>query len=92
MQVNYGYHTTGSYNCCWDERTNELWQMANTTTTEAVQLKALAELEDYALQQRWVIPMAEVSMVMGYTNRILAHPAPPHAASFEELWRIVARK
>jgi len=22
--VNYGYHTTGSYNCCWDERTNEL--------------------------------------------------------------------
>jgi ABC-type transport system substrate-binding protein len=92
VQVNYGYHTTGSYNCCWDERTNELWQMANTTTADAVQLKALAELEDYALQQRWVIPMAEVSMVMGYSDRILSHPTPPHAASFEELWRIVARK
>jgi hypothetical protein len=57
-----------------------------------VQLKALAEIEDYVLEQRWVIPMAEVSMVIGYTSRVLAHPTPPHAASFEQLWRIVTRK
>jgi len=90
--VNYGYHTTGSYNCCWDERTNELWQKMNTTTAEAVPLQALAELEDHVLQQRWMIPMAEVSMVIGYADRVLAHPTAPHAAAFEQLWRIVVRQ
>ena len=59
---------------------------------EEVMTKAMADLEDYVLQQRWVIPMAEVSMVIGYTDRMLAHPTAPHAASFEQLWRLVARK
>ena len=64
----------------------------NTTTDEAVPLQALAELEEYVLQQLWMIPMAEVSMVIGYTDRVLAHPTAPHAAAFEQLWRIVVRQ
>ena len=59
---------------------------------ETIRLPALADLEDYVLQQRWQIPMAEVSMVIGYSDRVLAHPTPPHAAAFEQLWRVVVRK
>jgi peptide/nickel transport system substrate-binding protein len=87
-----GYQAGGTYNCCWDERTSALVEKITSTMDEAVLSKALAELEDHVLQQRWVIPMAEVSMVIGYTDRVLAHPTAPHAASFEQLWRIVARK
>ncbi|MBI3327746.1 MAG: ABC transporter substrate-binding protein [Nitrospinae bacterium] len=92
VQATYGYHATGTYRCCFDGRSDELWQEASATTNEAVQLKALAELEDYVLQQHWVIPMTEVSIVIGYTDRVLAHPHPPHASSFEQFWRVVARK
>ena len=91
MLVNYGYHRTGSYNCCYDEFTDSLWEKLNTTTDEAFQLDVLAELEDYVLEKRWVMPMDEVSVIQGYTDRVLSHPTAPFAASFEQLWRIVLR-
>jgi ABC-type transport system substrate-binding protein len=90
--ANLGYQANGTYKCCFDEHSSALVEKITSTMDEEVMAKAIAELEDYVLQQRWVIPMAEVSMVIGYTDRVLAHPTPPHAASFEQLWRIVARK
>lgn len=88
----FGYHRNGAYICCWDEHTSALYEKLSTTMDEAIRSQALADLEDYVLQQRWQIPMAEVSMVIGYSDRVLAHPTPPHAAAFEQLWRIVVRK
>ena len=89
--ANYGYHRTGSYICCWDDTTEELWMLANSTTDPAVQLEALNGIENHVLENRWVIPMAEVAVVQGYTDRVLAHPTAPFASSFEQLWRVVLR-
>jgi peptide/nickel transport system substrate-binding protein len=91
IQAGFGYHENGTYICCWDAYTTERWRTLNSTTDEAVQLQALTALEDHVLAQRWQIPMAEVSMVIGYSDRVLAHPTAPHASAFEQLWRIVAR-
>jgi hypothetical protein len=90
--ANLGYQATGTYKCCFDERSSALVEKITSTMDEAVMSQAMADLEEYVLQQRWLIPMAEVSMVVGYTDRVLTHPTAPHAASFEQLWRIVARK
>ena len=87
----YGYHRTGSYICCWDDTTEALWAQANSTTDAAVQLEALNGIENHVLENRWVIPMAEVAVVQGYTDRVLAHPTAPFASSFEQLWRVVLR-
>jgi ABC-type transport system substrate-binding protein len=89
--ANYGYHRTGSYICCWDETTEAFWEQANSTTESDVQLEALSGIENHVLENRWVIPMAEVAVVQGYTDRVLAHPTPPFASSFEQLWRVVLR-
>ena len=87
--VNYGYHETGSYNCCYDATTEALWKELNSTTDETAQQRVLTELEDYVLEKRWLLPMDEVSVVQGYLDRVLTHPTAPHASSFEQLWRVV---
>lgn len=87
----YGYHRTGSYICCWDDTTEAFWTQANSTTDTDVQLEALNGIENHVLENRWVIPMAEVAVVQGYTDRVLAHPTAPFASSFEQLWRVVLR-
>ncbi len=89
--ANYSFHETGSFVCCWDDVTNALWEKTSSTTDEASLLGYFAEMEDYILEQRWLIPMAQVSVVQAYTDRVLAHPTPPHANTFEQLWRIVLR-
>ena len=87
----YGYHRTGSYICCWDETTEAFWEEANSTTGAEVQLRALQGIENHVLENRWVVPMAEVAVVQGYSDRVLAHPTAPFASSFEQLWRVVLR-
>ncbi len=90
--ANYGYHRTGSYNCCWDEYTEEQWEITQTTTDVDQQLAALYAINDYVIHEKhWALPMDEVSVVQGYTDRVLAHPTPPHASVFEQLWRVVLR-
>ena len=89
--ANYGYHETGSYICCWDEATEAFWRQANSTTESDVQLEALNGIENHVLENHWVIPMAEVAVTQGYTDRVLAHPTAPFASSFEQLWRVVLR-
>ena len=90
--INYGYHQSGAYNCCYDEYTESRWEQLFETGDEAVHLKLMAEIEDYVLENRWVIPMAEDSMPMGYSDRVLAHPHSPFFSnSFGWLWRVVLR-
>ena len=91
IMVNYGYHATGYYNCCYDDFTEAKWKELQNTTDEAFLKKGIAEVEDYVLKQRWAIPMHEASMVHGYGDRVLAHPTAPHASSYEQLWRVVLR-
>ncbi len=87
----YGYHRTGSYICCWDDTTESFWEEANSTTAPEIQLRALNGIENRVLENRWVVPMAEVAVVQGYSDRVLAHPTAPFASSFEQLWRVVLR-
>ena len=90
--LNYGYHRTGSYNCCWDDFTEGQWEITQTTTDVNGQLAAMDAINDYVIhEKRWIIPMDEVAVVQGYTDRVLAHPTPPHASVFEQLWRVVLR-
>jgi peptide/nickel transport system substrate-binding protein len=89
--ANYGYHRTGSYMCCYDEVTEAAWEITQSTTDIDQQMAALDTINDHVLENRWVLPMDEVSVVQGYTDRVLSHPTPPHASSFEQLWRVVLR-
>ena len=90
--INYGYHRTGVYNCCYDDFTEGKWEELYETTDQDEQLKIMAEIEDYVLENRWVVPMAEDAMAMGYTDRVLAHPHSPFFSnSFGWLWRLVMR-
>ena len=92
VMVNYGYHETGSYMIQWDDTTEDLWQISQSTTDETKLMAALDGLRDYVtVENRWVMPMAEVSVVQGYTDRVLAHPTAPHSAVWEQLWRVVLR-
>lgn len=86
--VNYGYHQTGAYICCWDEVTEQAWNDLRTTD-KVSQQATLNKIEKHVLDNRWAMPMVEVGVVNGYDNRVLAHPTAPHASSFEQLWRIV---
>ena len=85
------YCETCFFQCCWTERTNELVAQITATTDEATLKQGLAGIEDDILKERLLIPMVEVGVVQGYTDRVLAHPTAPHASSFEQLWRIVLR-
>lgn len=88
----YCCHAKGPYRAGWDDKTTALFGQLGSTMDPERQTSLLAEMEAYILdEQKWLIPMAEVSMVVGYSDRVLAHPTPPHAASFEYLWRIVTK-
>lgn len=89
--VNYGFHKGGDYVCCYDDLTDELWAKIIKTTNETDLATLLAQLEDHVLAQRWLIPMHETSIVIGYSDRVLSHPIAPYASSFVHLWRVVLR-
>lgn len=89
--VNYGFHKDGDYTCCYDDLTDQLWAKIIKTTDEAEQAKLLAQLEDEVLAKRWLIPMHETSIVIGYSDRVLRHPITPYASSFVHMWRVVLR-
>jgi peptide/nickel transport system substrate-binding protein len=90
--ISYGYHRDGVYNCCYDDFTEGKWEALSETADEDEQLKIMAEIEDHILANRWVIPMAEDAMAMGYTDRVAAHPHSPFFSnSFGWLWRLVMK-
>ena len=86
-----GYQAGGTYNCCWDERSSALVEKITSTMDEGVLLTAMAELEDHVLQQRWVIPMTAVSMVISATPiaswPIRPRRTPRHSSNSGAPWR-----
>ena len=62
--ISYGYHREGVYNCCYDDFTEGKWEDLYKPSDKDEQLKIMADIEDYVLENRWVIPMAEDAMAM----------------------------
>ncbi|MBI3328399.1 MAG: ABC transporter substrate-binding protein [Nitrospinae bacterium] len=91
VRINDSYHKNSPYSAAWNERAHELWLQASSTTDEAKQLAALAGIEDEILRHRYVIPLYAASLVMGYTDRVLAHPTPKYSPHFMDLDRIVLK-
>jgi hypothetical protein len=89
--VNDSYHKDSPYSAAWTPRTQELWLQTSATTDEAKQLEALAGIEDELLQHRYLIPLYAASLIMGYSNWVLAHPTPRFAPHFMDLDRIVLK-
>jgi peptide/nickel transport system substrate-binding protein len=91
VRVNDSYHKDSPYSAAWTPQTHELWLQASSTTDEAKQRQALAGIEDELLRHRFIIPLYAASLVMGYSNRVLAHPTPRYAPHFMDLDRIVLK-
>jgi peptide/nickel transport system substrate-binding protein len=89
--ANFGYHSDGSYVCCYDDSTDELVAQIVETTDAGERAELLHQLEDHILDEQWLIPMDEKAIVVGYSDRVLEHPTAPFASSWEQMWRVVLR-
>ena len=90
--VNYFLHRDAVFAMHYDDVTDGWFEDLYATTDPEEHLRILADIEDRVLENRWLIPMAEDSMAMGYSDRVLAHPHSPFFAnSFGWLWRLVMR-
>jgi peptide/nickel transport system substrate-binding protein len=89
--VMWGYHKNAGYCCCYDDVTNELWEEISVTTDKGERAQLLQQLEDHVLSKRWLLPMHETSIAIGYSDRVLRHPHPPYGSSFEAMWRVALR-
>ena len=90
--VNYFLHRDAIIAIRYDDYTDGLFEELYTTSDREEHLRILADIEDRILEKRWVVPMSEDAMAMGYSDRVLAHPHSPFLSNaFGWLWRLVMR-
>ena len=90
FMVNLAFSSQGFRNEYNDE-TDALNEELLNTIDEARQLEIMAEVDDIALENHWIIPLYDASAVYGYTDRVLEHKQPPFGAHFMDLQRILLR-
>jgi ABC-type transport system substrate-binding protein len=84
--------SAGGSRAVYNDRTNALVKDLTSTVDEAKRLRLMAEIEDEALRNRWIIPLYDAGTVYGYSDRVLAHLVPEFGAHFTDLNRIILRK
>ena len=89
--ANFGYNSDGIYACCYDEVTDELVAEIIVTADPDERAALLIELEDHILENRWLIPMDEKAIVVGYSDNVASHMTAPFASSWESMWRVVLK-
>ena len=89
--ANFGYNSDGAYACCYDEVTDELVAEIVVTADPEERAALLIELEDHILENRWLIPMDEKAIVVGYSDNVASHMTAPFASSWESMWRVVLK-
>ncbi|MFQ6030438.1 MAG: ABC transporter substrate-binding protein, partial [Dehalococcoidia bacterium] len=85
------YHSTGSYQHPHTAEVTALkFKLLNTIDVDEQQ-RLLAEIEDKVLALKEIFPLYGMSLVMGYTDRVLAHPTVEHSPHFKHIDLIVLR-
>ena len=80
------YHVTANYQHPHTDETTAIKHILLQTIDEAEQKRLMAELEDKVLALKEIFPLYGMSLVMGYTDRVLSHPTveeSPHLKHIE---------
>ena len=85
------YHSTGSYQQPHPEETTALKFEVLRTIPEDEQKRMLAEIEDKVLALEEMFPLYGMSLVMGYTDRVISHPTVEHSPHFKHLELILLK-
>ena len=91
VRLNDSYHSTANWLTTWDPEVDRLFFKATGSTDVDTQLSALAEVEDHILSLNETFPLYAMSLQMGYTDRVLAHPTVEFSPHFKNLDRLVFR-
>ena len=90
-RVNSSYHSTGSYQQPNTDEVTALKFKLLQTIPEDEQLRLMAEIEDKVLALKEIFPLYGMSLVMGYTDRVLSHPTVEESPHFKHLELITLR-
>ena len=88
VRLNDSYHSTAGYIAVWDEEIDRLFFLGTGTTDKQEQLDHIAGLEDYVLSLKETFPLYAMSLITGYSDRVLAHPTvefSPHPKNWDRL-------
>ena len=80
------YHVTANYQHPHTDEATAIKHILLQTIDQDEQLRLMAELEDKVLALKEVFPLYGMSLVMGYTDRVLSHPTvaeSPHLKHIE---------
>ena len=91
LRVISSYHSTGSYQHANTDETTALKHELLRTIPEDEQKRIIAEIEDKVLALEETFPLYGMSLVMGYTDRVIAHPTVEHSPHFKHLELILLK-
>ncbi len=85
------YHSTGTYQHPHTDETTALTHEVLRTIPEDEQKRMLAEIEDRVLALEEIFPLYGMSLVMGYTDRVISHPTVENSPHFKHLELILLK-
>ncbi len=91
LRVISSYHSTGSYQQPLTEEVTALKFELLQTIPEDEQKRLIAEIEDKVLALKEIFPLYGMSLVMGYTDRVVAHPTVVNSPHFKHLELILLK-
>ena len=92
QRVGGSFHITGNSQHPHPHSVEALYFKLLRTIDEAEQKRILAEIEDKVLAQKELFPLYGMSLVMGYTDRVLSHPTVAESPHLKHIDLITLRK